>query len=268
MVEVLDGATLEPLSTFKTLGATFRLGFSPDGRFLVGFRTPSQFTNWNLQTSGRIGAAYFEPHERDQQRRVSSTHSVDGGAAAYKVGSKFRPTETWFISTYNLITGTHAYSHEISEGCIAPPIWTRGDHFRFVTVRQGSITRGRVLTVTNDICRSGVFVFHPALSRLGFDLEGTVLVWDAPNTRFLLNFVCGDSPAEISFSSDGRFSARQDAKEDICIWRDSPTDYILHQTLVPHVDQFLRPHLSTNGECITLHDHSTIRLWPTESPTL
>ena len=116
-----------------------------------------------------------------------------------------------------------------------PPIWTRGDHFRFVTLRPGSITRGRVFTVTNDICRSGEFVFHPALSRLGFDLEGTVLVWDAPNTRFLLNFVCGDSPAEISFSSDSRFSARQDAKEDICIWRDSPTDYVLHQKLVPHV---------------------------------
>ena len=72
-------------------GATFRLIFSPDGRFLVGFHT-SQFTNWNLQTSGRIGVAYFEPHERDQQRRVSSTHSVDGGVRlSIKLEANFVP---------------------------------------------------------------------------------------------------------------------------------------------------------------------------------
>ena len=72
-------------------GATFWLIFSPDGRFLVGFHTPSQFTNWNLQTSGRIGAAHFEPHERDEQRRVSSKHSMDGVRLSIKLEVNFVP---------------------------------------------------------------------------------------------------------------------------------------------------------------------------------
>ena len=283
MVEVLDGATLEPLSIFMSTKPSDWLSFSPDGRFLVGFGTLLELTNWDIQTGGRINTTHFELHEGDRPQRVSSTHSMDGGvvAAAYKVENEPRATETWLISTYNLITGTHIYSHEISEGCIAPPIWTCGDHFRFVTVRPGSITIWQAgftstdtlaevesLPVTNDVCRSGEFLFLPALSLLAFVLEGTVLVWDAPNSRFLLDFVCGDSPSEMSFSSNGRFFACQATNKDICIWKDSPTGYVLLQKLEPKIDQFLRPQLSPNGELIILYDNSTTQLWPTEGPAL
>ena len=281
--EVLDGATLESLNTFKSLDSIHWLSFSPDGRFLTGCHTFSWLTSWDLQTGGQINTTHFELHGGDHPLRASPTHSMDGRvvAAAYKVKNEPRAPETWLISTYNLITGTHVYSHEISEGCIAPPIWTCGDHFRFVTVKPGSISIWQAgftsidtpaevesLPVTNDICRSGEFLFLPALSRLAFVLEGTVLVWDAPNSRFLLKFVCEDSPVEKSFSSDGRFFACQATNKEIWIWKDAPTGYILHQKLVPKAHRSPRLHLSPNGEFIALQDFLTIQLWPTEGPTL
>ena len=281
-VEVLDGTTLEPLSTFRPLTPSSRLSFSPCGRFLAGFDTLLQFTSWDVQTGGRIGDGYIGRRGLDELWRMSSTHSMDGGVVAAACEYESGPgATTWSIFTYNLISGTHALVHEISEEKIVPPIWTCGDHFRFVTVRPGSITIWKAsftttgiltevesLPVTNDICHSRRLLFLPALSRLAFVLKGTVQIWDAPKSRVLLNFDWKDCPVAKSFSSDGRFFACQASNNEICIWKDFPTGYVLQQKLVPKVDRFLVPRLSPNGELIILHDNRTIQLWPTEGPTL
>ena len=185
---------------------------------------------------------------------------------------------TTAISTYDLFSGTHIYSHRVSEGRIVASIWTHEEHLRFVTVKPGSIivwevgftsihtlTEVESFPVPENITYSGECLFLPALSRLAFTFRGVVLVLDIRNYELLLNSP-GDQHAEMSFSPDGRFFACGPIGLGVHLWKESPTGYELHQKIVPGNTR-IRPLLSPSGESIIILNQSTVRLWYTANPT-
>lgn len=190
-------------------------------------------------------------------------------------------TTTTAISTYNLISRTHVYSHQVSEGRIVAPIWTRGQCLRFVAVKPGSITVWEVefalihtlvevesLPAPDDVNCSEGSLFLPALSRLAFTLHGAVLVWDAQDSRILLNFPGANQSTRMSFSPDGRFFACGTIGLGVYLWKDSPLGYTLHQTVISSVRGVISPLISPSGGSIVVLSHSAIQLWHTANPIL
>jgi len=278
--EVLDGVTLERLHTFALpwMAGTRWLSFSPDSRSLTSFDHNTLIT-WDLQTGGRISTIPSKPNT--PSRCFSSTYSMDGRivAVAYRDS---KDTTLTGISTYNLLSGTRVYSHRVSEGRIAASIWTHGELLRFATVKPGSINIWEVgftskhtlveiesLPAPDDI-DSGEFLFLSTLSRLAFTLREAVLVWDARNSKFLLNFSGSDQPREFSFSSDGRFFVCGTTGRDIHLWKESesPTGYLLHRKLVfngPAIHG-TTPLLSPDGGSIIAPKYFETQLWHTTDP--
>jgi WD40 repeat protein len=280
MIGILDAVTLERLHTFAHhMTEEVRwLSFSPDSHSLAHCCAGEHgLITWDLQTGGRIGhiTPTSNPHSAQY---FSSTYSVDGTmfAVAYRNRNEDYTTFT-AISTYNLVSGTHIYSHRAPEGRIVPSIWTHGECLRFATVKPGSITIWEVgftsihtlakvesLPGPDDIGR-GEDLFLPTRSRLAFTLHDTVLVWDARDSRFLLNFVGGDwNSSGISFSSDGRFFACRTASREIYLWKESPTGYALHRNLATSPNGI--PLFSSNGKSIIAYTDPTIQLWHTTDP--
>jgi len=277
--EVLDAATLERLQTFMhPFSVNVLLSFSPDGRSLTRINGQDNGSiTWDLQTGGRVSVT---PSTLDTSPswHFSSTYSMDGKivATACKNSDIFADTA---ISTYDLISGTHVYSHRASEGRIIAPIWTHGEFLRFATVKPGSITIWEVaftsehtlaeiesLPSPDDTGRDRLFL--PTLSRLAFLLRGAVLIWDARDSKLLLNFVGGGLLQGLSFSSDGRFFACGSCGQGVYLWKESPTGYVLHQKLVLSrpVDIRLTPLLSPDGESIIMSTSEETQLRRTTNP--
>jgi len=276
--KVLDAVTLEQPHTFMhPWSFDGWLCFSPDGRSLTRINgRDNGSTTWDLQTGGQISATPLTPDTPSSY--FSSAHSMDGKIVALAYRDSRNNT---IISTYNLISGTRIYSHRASflEGDIVAPIWTHGDFLRFATVKSGSITiwelgftsERKLAEIESlpapDNTGSRNHLFLPTLSRLAFILQNVVLVWDARDSKFLLNFVGSGWLRGLSFSSDGRFFACGVAGQGIHLWKESPTGYILHQNLVsgPAAD-WITPFLSPDGESIIMSkDHET-QLWRTTDP--
>ena len=140
-IEVLDAATLERLNTFghNLKEDTRWFSFSPDSRSLTLFSSDDwSLTTWDLQTGGRISAFSLTPHTSSPEY-FSSTYSIDGSVIAVAHADS-KDTAATAISIYNLYSGTHIYSHHVSEGRIVASIWTHGESLRFVTTKPGSIT--------------------------------------------------------------------------------------------------------------------------------
>ena len=183
------------------------------------------------------------------------------------------------IFTYNLPSGTHIYSHT-PEGHIVAQIWTHGEFIRFATVKPGSITIWEVgftsdHTLTEieslpapDDTGSGRKLFLPTLSRLAFILQDwAVLIWDARDSKFLLNFMGGGRIGRLSFSSDGRFFACGVTGQGVHLWKESPTGYVLHQKHVSGTaDSQDRLFLSPDGESIIASRSDETHLWRTTDP--
>ena len=278
-IEILDGATLERLNTFKMPCPSFaaqELSFSPDSRLLTLFGNWQEATSWDLQTGGPAGTITI-PSEPDVPNGpcFSSAYSMDGKmvAAAY-----LGPEHT--IRTYNLLSGTQTYSYRVSRGHVVAPIWTHGESLRFVIVKPGSITIWEIaftsihtlvevgsLPVPDDIGHEEGYLFLPTLSRLAFTLQDAVLVWDARDSKFLLDFHEDDQPTEMSFSPDGRFFACGTITLEIHLWKDSPTGYMLHQKVNPAGHRVGRSLLSPNGESIATVGATVLGLWHTTDPT-
>ena len=125
------------------------------------------------------------------------------------------------------------------------------------------------------------FGFLPTPTRLGLTFEDKVSVWDVATSKFLLE--SGPIPIsdaippppqsrfqESSFSSDGRFFACMTLLPDVCVWRETPTGYTLHQRLILSnvIQVFTRPFFSPNGESIIVYFNNAIHLWPTKDQIL
>ena len=104
---------------------------------------------------------------------------MDGKIVAFA----YRDLRNDIISTYNLISRTHIYSHHVSEEETVLQIWTHGEFLQFATEKPGSITIWEVgftsehtlaeieSLPTPDDTGSGECLFLPTLSRLAFILQ-------------------------------------------------------------------------------------------------
>ena len=289
-IGILDAVTLERLDNLEHPGNGTQcqwLSFSPDSRLITQFDRystagPSEvwwsgLSSWDLQTGGPIGTIRPELHDFPEEP-FSSTYSTDGVVVA--VASRYRINSTsTSVSTYNLPSRTHIYSHHIPEGQIVAPIWTQGECLRFVTVKPGYITTWEVgftsvhalaevesLPAPDDINNSRALLFLPSLSRLAFTLTDAVLVWGARDSKLLLKFL-GIQSTGMSFSPDGRFLACGVTSQEVYLWKESHTGYALHQRVALNVPYAVRPLLSPNGESIVGFGQTTIQLWNTKDPT-
>jgi len=209
---------------------------------------------------------------------------MDGKIVAFSYGHSHNDT---IISTYNLISGTHEYSHRTLEGYVIAPIWTHGEFLRFAAVKPGSITIWQLgftsehtlaeiesLPGLDDVDDSKEPLFLPALSRLAFIRRRAVLIWDARDSKFLLNFVGGGLLEGLSFSSDGRFFACGSLRRGVHLWKESPTGYVLHQKLVTGLSApvlspdggSITPFLSPDGESFITSKDTETQLWRTTDP--
>ena len=311
MIEVLDAVTLARLGSFKCPKRTLWLSFSPDSRSLTQFSHGDYgLTTWDLQTGGRISAIPLTPNTSSWY--FSSAYSMDGKTVAVACRD-LENTAVTIISTYNLLSGTHVCSHRVSEGRVVAPIWIHGEFIRFVTVKPGSITIWEVgftstqtlaevesLPAPNDISPDDIIpkhvapneevqlhfadqihsknpLFLPARPRLAFILREAVMVWDARESKILLNFVGDKQPMGLSFSSNGRFFACGTAiDQGIYLWKESPTGYVLHRKLVSSIlrekasifigREDTIPLLSPSGESIITSKYSETQLWRTTDP--
>ena len=177
-----------------------------------------------------------------------------------------------------------------SNSQVSNNIWTHGESLRFATVGLTTITIWEVgftsetsptevetLSVPDSV-RSAIpshidysdlterVQFLPTSYRLGIVHDGKVLVRDVQNSATLLSHTDTCCCPEMSFSSNGRFFACSTTGYEIHLWKESPTGYVLHGTLVSSTGN---PSLllSPNGESIVTFGERTIRLWHTKSFT-
>jgi len=286
--EVLDGVTLGRLHTFKhPWSEDGWCSLSPDGRSLTRISGKNnRTTTWDLQTGGQISATplALDPpplsyHRSAHPSYFSSAHSMDGKIVAFAYRDSENDAVTG-ISTYNLISGTHVYSHHASEGRIIAPIWTHGELLRFAAVKPGSITIWEVgftsehalaeiesLPAPGNADSGYDHLFLPTLSRLAFTLDRAVRIWDARDSKILLNFVDSGGLWGLSFSSDGRFFACGSRSQEVHLWKESPTGYVLHQKLVSgSAHSWIQPYLSPDGESIITSKDLETQLWHTTGP--
>jgi len=286
--EVLDAVTLERLHTFvHPYSAGYGWSsFSPDGRSLTSIDGGDyRSTTWDLQAGGRICAIIPDrvPLSFTYPIRFLSAYSMDGKVLAVAEFPNFYEFgDAIAISTYNLISGTPIYSHNVSEGKTVAQIWTHGEFLRFATVESGSITIWEAgftsehtlaeiesLPAPDNVDLIGGtgrrnHLFLPTLSRLAFILGKAVLIWDARDSKFLLNFMSGSWPQEFSFSSDGRFFACGTTGQGAHLWKESPTGYVLHRKFASDLD--FGPSLSPDGESIITSEGFETQLWRRTDP--
>ena len=272
-VEILDAVTLRRLSTFepRPFFITQSLSFSPDGRVFAHFGNRA-LTAWDLQTGSPVSA-----ESPDGPRLFasvsSSTFSPDGKMVA--LAYKGLPVSS--IAIYSL-SGTHKKHYRII-GDLIPPIWTHSECLRFATLESRSIIIWeatftgkdepvKVVSFPAPEQTVGDAQFLSAPPRLAFTSGRSTLIWDAQDSRFLLDseVTAGTMVLRTSFSPNGHFFARITHNEGLQVWRESPVGYVLHQRLVLAVDHQARFFFSQNAESIIAFNNSTIHLLSTKDP--
>ena len=272
-IEILDAATLWRHTTLDfPLSETRWLIFSPNARLLTWFgENPGQFISWNVQTGVRVSA--ISPDRRGIP--LSATYSACGTM----FGVLFRNDRTFTISTYDVHSGTHIYSHMV-EGPAPDEIWTHGERLRFATTKLESIimwevgftptdrpTKVQSLFIPGDSHRFDQFLPHPTLSRFAFVAGRRVKVLDAQDFNFLLDSADVEWPRRMSFSLDGRFFACGTGGPEFYLWKESPAGYTLHWKLISNTTTS-KPLISPNGESIIAIGDSAIQLWRTTDSTI
>jgi len=277
-IEILDAVTLGRLTTLDYpqggLLATRWLVFSPDARMLTWFGAiPGRFISWDLQTGGLVSAILPEQPMRSIDC-LSVTYSSCGTIFAVLL----RGDPGFTISTYNVLSGTHLYSHS-AQGLPLNDIWTHGECLRFAAMKSGSIstwetgfysthtlTEVESLPIPGDFDSSRGFRFHPTPSRLAFIAGGRVKIWDAEDSKFVLDSADVELPRQMSFSLDGSFFACGTNGPESYLWKASPTGYTLHRKLMSNTEAF-KPLISPNSESIIAFGDLVVQLWRTTDST-
>ena len=241
---------------------------------------------WDLRTGGIVSVIRGEGHDVLYRLGAHITYSTDGKM----VSILLRYWSSTTISIYEVISGAHM--HDVDHLALGTPyvykIWTHGESLRFATPGPTAITIWEVgfaqgttpmeveaISIPVNAIGMSVFKprkqsdvawseFHPASYRLAFVAAGgTLLVWDARASRFLLHHPDVDPHCSMSFSSDGRFFVCTTGGPEVNLWKESPTGYTL-VTKVTTGTPNSRPRLSPNGESIITLSIFTIRLWHTK----
>ncbi|KAF9646356.1 hypothetical protein BDM02DRAFT_247102 [Thelephora ganbajun] len=277
MIDILDAGTLERVTTLHSgTHSPAWLIFSPNTHLLTLFgHGLKKVMSWDLQTGGQVSAAASDTSSSPPY--LSATYSACGTMLA----TLCRVTPALKISIWNILSSvrTHSYSHSVG-GWPLGEIWTHDECLRFVTVESGSIatweiefasphapTRVESLSIPDNFDTSRESRFHPTSSRLAFTTEGSVLVWDAHGSKFLLESTDakGCRVTSMSFSPDGRFFVCGTENQEIYLWKESPAGYTLHRKIISNI-RTLKPLVSPNGESIIAIGDEAIQLWRTTDP--
>jgi len=273
-IEILDAVTLQRVAVPEfPLGGTRWLVFSPDSRLLTWFGDdPGKFLSWNHQTGVLVSAIHPERSIRSMHC-LSATYSTSGTM----FGVSFLNRRTFTVSIYHVFSGNHVGSCSVEEPTLHN-IWTHGECLRFATMEQGYITVQQIgftqpdtitaielLQTPSDSHRSGNF-FLPNPPRLAFITGGRIKVWDAKNSKFLLDSADVEFPRRVSFSLDGHFFACGTNGPESYLWEASPTGYILHRKLISNTSTS-EPHISPNGRSIIVLGDSAVQLLRTTDST-
>ena len=186
--------------------------------------------------------------------------------------------------------------------CFIPKdIWTHGESLRFMTIEETyqfttvgekrttiaiwevGFTSGtapvevETFSLLGRVLPKGPAHYHhnhhsevvgllPASYQFAIVHEGQVTIRDARNPKSLLSPVDVKCRPRMSFSSSGRFFACSTIGTIIYLWKESPTGYILHGTLVSTTEHST-PVLSPNGKSVAVFGGRTIQLWHTKGFT-
>ena len=303
-IEILDGVTLRRITVLKPpeglMGLNDQLIFSPDAHLLTWFGGgPWKIISWDVQTGILVGAMY-----PNQQEHIRDCLSAAYSACGTMFGVSFYDNSTFTIHTYNVLSSTCISSYSIQRLAL-DKIWTHGDHLRCGTIESGSITIWEVgftpaapkevesLPIPDEAHPpqgflfhstppQGLlfhptppqgFLFHPTPPRLALITKGSILVWDCQDSKFLLDSAnpMGHMRIQMCFSPDGHFFVcgvffQGSLDPEICLWKESPTGYILHQRLISSSSAF-KPLISPNGESMITFGGSRAQLWYTTDTT-
>ena len=275
-VELLDAVTLGRLNTFPVdeESLTRHLSFSPGARLLTWFgSTTDWIISWDVQT-GVLVSSISPESQGYSYGSLSTTYSKCGAMVGLCSPSAGGPT----ISIYNILSGTHVYSHSV-EGLKSSAVWTHGECLRFSAMESGIATIWEVGFTSTDTpveieslpipdnvpSRPNVPHFYPTLSQLAFIIDESVVVWDTQCSRYLLDSIVMNRPKGNSFSSDGSFFAcgSINSGEGAYLWKGSPTGYVLHQRLISDTHS-TTPCISPNAELVITFGGPIIQLWHTK----
>ena len=274
-VDIVDGVTLKKLNTLKcSKSRTKLLSFSPDSHLLTKFSN-TELMNWDLQTGGLVSTiplvnsiGIYSP---------SSTYSGDGKIIAV-ASTGYSSTTT--ISTYNLFSGEHLHSYTLSEGYVMHPIWTHSECIQFATKVPGVIKIWEVgfssknmsevkTLLLPDKLASASLISRPTLSRIVSTYATDILIWDAQNSKVLLEFELESWIETKSFSPDGSSFVCITHYHFLYLWKETPVGYTLHQKaqVIMHsgsMDLLFSP----NAESIVMYDGYSVHLLTTGDPII
>ena len=282
-IQILDAVTLEQLFTTSSVpwteGNLLSLVFSPDSSLLTLFLyDPHYVITWNLQTGGIIG-------DIKTDKDLGSGKTMIYSECGTMVGALFRKFHSCTICTYDIPTATSTASHSIKGWVLE--IWTHGKYLQLAAVEQSSITIWETeftsrqpptcvqsLSIPENFDPTSIgpldpSLYHHATFCLAFILPGAVLIWNAQDSKFLLNSsVNTELYPIISFSPSGYLFAYQTAaRTAIYIWKKSLNGYVPYQQLSPNITPINSLLFSPNGKSLlALCQSTTIQLWHMEVP--
>ena len=285
-VDILDSVTLQLLQTLRydeNSNVSYWVpAFSPDSCILTIVATGkvqdnSFWISWDLQTGG-ISSIGRPSSEGTYCGRGSIAYSVDGKM----VGIHHYHKSGYYASIYDVASGAliHSPSLEVDQWHL-DNLWAHGESFQFATMDKSSITIWEVgppHIMVDTLPSPDFFCNHVQnaeiqllliLHRVSIAYENKIFVWDAQNSKYLLQETDTRFTKKMSFSSDGCFFACQTTGSEIYLWKESPAGYILHNILLPSTpcsSEYKSSGLlfSKNGESIVAFDNHTIQLWHTK----
>jgi WD40 repeat protein len=298
MVEVLDSTTLQLLQTLELppdISAERKaLIFSPDSRILtsscvnrenlrggVPFRKLC-VVSWDLQTGGISSVIrWLAEGPRGVEGALSMTYSANGKMIG--VSHYYFPNLDCDIFICDVASSVLMNSLSLkATRPVSNLIWTHGESLRLATTANATTitiwevgssdaipTEVGTLPTPHGFGQESSFLqydqLHPATCRFAFVHDKKIVVWDAQNSRYLLECTDAKFYNKMSFSSDGRFFACKTMGSEIYLWKESPTGYMLHGIFTSTLST---PLLTQNGESILAFHDRSIQLWRTRPSSI
>ena len=278
--------------------------FSPDSRMLTcsctGVYSDEELcvVSWDVQTGRIISAIGQRGPKTSLNGRPLITYSTDGNM----IGILYRYPTSAAISIFNVVSGF--YLHNVPHGVEMDRflqgslhvynIWSHVESLRFatagpttITVREvefhSSSTPRKVATlhvpenvhhmdvfgpISPDVTTSAQFLSAShklALTRSdGPALQ--ILIWDPRDAEPRILDADSRFQTPVTLSSDGHFLACSSIEQEVYLWKESPTGYVL-AAMLPSTTQHPSSLLAPNGKSIVVYDGSTIRVWRTNAFT-